>query len=75
MKASQLIEHLRESVAKHGDQDVFVMNEALEETDVRGVVWCEEEDSNKVVSFLIADENTFDAFYEGSDAEADDEAC
>lgn len=67
MKASELIEHLKESITKHGDQDVFVMDTDLDETDVRGVVWCEEANGNKVNSFLIADENTFDAFYEGTD--------
>lgn len=64
MKASELIGHLQSSMEKHGDVDVAIMD-GEHEVEVRGIVWCSDE-KDKVQSFLIADDNTFDAFCDTS---------
>lgn len=70
MKASELVKHLQDSIAKYGDHPIVLM-EGTNQVDCRGIVHCKDQEET-VEHFLIADDNTFDAFCDNSDDPEDD---
>lgn len=73
MKASELIVKLQTAIAAHGDLPVTVPNENHEgdDQDVANIVLALDT-NEKVQAFLIADQDTADAFAETEDFDNDE---
>jgi hypothetical protein len=62
MKASELVSKLTTLITDQGDLEVMVPDSETQPIPIKGIVLNEAADDDSVESFMLADEDSFDAF-------------